>query len=116
MRALLLIGMFLGLFAAIFCFVGMDCTYIGGQEKTKYKILLLGTVHHFAGGMKVIISKSFLKMFFMPIVMLYFFPQGMCCFAAYCLFAGRLGTVAFTRRTDGRLLRYSPLFLILDHI
>ncbi|XP_060784597.1 claudin 10-like 2 isoform X2 [Neoarius graeffei] len=67
-RALLLVGMFLGLFATIFCFFGMDCTYIGGQEKTKYKILLLGTVHHFAGG--------------------------------------RLGTVAFTRMADARLLRY----------
>ncbi|KAG7331547.1 hypothetical protein KOW79_005516 [Hemibagrus wyckioides] len=79
-RALLLLGMFLGLFAAIFCFIGMDCTYIGGHEKTKYKILLLGTVLHFTGGVS--------------------------CLAAYCLFTGRLGTIVFTRMPDARLLRY----------
>ncbi|XP_027009835.1 claudin-10 [Tachysurus fulvidraco] len=79
-RALLLIGMFLGLFAAIFCFFGMDCTYIGGREKTKRKILLLGTVLHFTGGVS--------------------------CLAAYCLFTGRLGTTTFSRMPDARLLRY----------
>ncbi|KAK3542857.1 hypothetical protein QTP70_005439 [Hemibagrus guttatus] len=79
-RALLLLGMFLGLFAAIFCFIGMDCTYIGGHAKTKYKILLIGTVLHFTGGVS--------------------------CLAAYCLFTGRLGTITFTRMPDARLLRY----------
>lgn len=79
-RALLIVGMFLGLFAAIFSFIGMDCTYIGGREKSKYKILVLGTVLHFAGGVT--------------------------CLAAYCLYTSRLGTVVFTRMHDARLLRY----------
>ncbi|XP_053482306.1 claudin-10 isoform X2 [Ictalurus furcatus] len=79
-RALLIVGMFLGLFAAIFSFIGMDCTYIGGREKSKYKILILGTVLHFAGGVT--------------------------CLAAYCLYTSRLGTVVFTRMHDARLLRY----------
>lgn len=57
-----------------------------------------------------IISQDLL--IFLPLVMLYISPQGMCCFAAYCLFTGRLGTVAFTRMADARLLRYSLLFLI----
>ncbi|KAB5576698.1 hypothetical protein PHYPO_G00201430 [Pangasianodon hypophthalmus] len=79
-RALLLVGMFLGLFAAMFCFVGMDCTYIGGGKKTKCKILLIGTVLHFAGGLT--------------------------CLAAFCLFTSRLGTAVFTRMNNSRLLRY----------
>ncbi|KAM9486762.1 claudin-10-like isoform 2-T2 [Clarias gariepinus] len=49
-RALLLVGMFLGVFAAILSFIGMDCTYIGGKKNTKYKILLGGTLLHFVGG------------------------------------------------------------------
>lgn len=47
--------------------------------------------------------------------MLYFSPQGVSCFAAFCLFTSRLGTVVFTRMSDGRILRYSSLFVILHH-
>ncbi|XP_053536822.1 uncharacterized protein LOC108272052 isoform X4 [Ictalurus punctatus] len=83
-RALLIVGMFLGLFAAIFSFIGMDCTYIGGREKSKYKILVLGTVLHFAGGVT--------------------------CLAAYCLYTSRLGTVVFTRMHDARLLRKTDVY------
>ncbi|CAB1328548.1 unnamed protein product [Coregonus sp. 'balchen'] len=34
-RGLLMCGLTLGFFGAIFCFVGMECTYIGGGEKKK---------------------------------------------------------------------------------
>lgn len=43
-------GLTLGFFGVILCFVGMECTYIGGADKTKDKMLLAGTVLHFAGG------------------------------------------------------------------
>lgn len=43
-------GLTLGFFAVVFCFVGMECTYIGGAEKAKDKLLLAGAVFHFAGG------------------------------------------------------------------
>lgn len=47
--------------------------------------------------------------------MLYFSHKGVTCFAAYCLFTSRLGTVVFTRMDDARLLRYSSLFIKLGH-
>ncbi|XP_046701016.1 claudin-10 isoform X2 [Silurus meridionalis] len=78
-RALLLVGMFVGFFAAIFCFIGMDCTYIGGHERKKCRLLLIGSVLHFTGGVS--------------------------CFAAYCLYTARLGTVLFTQMADARILR-----------
>lgn len=42
-------GLTLGFFAVVLCFVGMDCTYIGGADKTKDKLLLSGAVFHVAG-------------------------------------------------------------------
>ncbi|KAI5615276.1 claudin-10 [Silurus asotus] len=79
-RALLLVGMFVGFFAAIFCFIGMDCTYIGGHERKKCRLLLIGSALHFTGGVS--------------------------CFAAYCLYTARLGTVLFTQMADARILRF----------
>lgn len=42
-------GLTLGFFAVVLCFVGMDCTYIGGADKTKDKLLFSGAVFHVAG-------------------------------------------------------------------
>ncbi|XP_062861755.1 claudin 10-like 2 [Trichomycterus rosablanca] len=79
-RALLLFSMFVGLFAAIFSFIGMDCTYIGGKEKTKDKILVIGSALHFVGGTA--------------------------CLAAYSLFTVRLGRAAFAPVPNRGILRY----------
>lgn len=43
-------GLTLGFFGAIFCFVGMECTYIGGGGKNKDMLLFAGSVFHFVGG------------------------------------------------------------------
>ena len=43
-------GLTLGFFGVVLCFVGMECTYIGGADKTKDKLLFAGAVFHFAGG------------------------------------------------------------------
>lgn len=45
-----MVGMSLGFVAAVLCFIGMDCTYIGGSGKTKDKILFSGAAFHFVGG------------------------------------------------------------------
>lgn len=43
-------GIIFGFVGAVLCFVGMECTYIGGADKTKDKLLFVGAVFHFAGG------------------------------------------------------------------
>lgn len=43
-------GLIFGFIGAVFCFAGMECTYIAGADKTKDKLLLAGAVFHFAGG------------------------------------------------------------------
>lgn len=42
-------GLTLGFVAVILCFVGMECTYIGGAQKIKDKLLLAGALFHIAG-------------------------------------------------------------------
>lgn len=49
-RGLLMCGITLGFFAVVLCFVGMECTYIGGPNKIKDKLVFAGAVFHFAGG------------------------------------------------------------------
>ncbi|XP_028992859.1 claudin-10 [Betta splendens] len=49
-RGLLMSGIILGSVGAVLCFVGMECTYIGGADKAKDKLLFAGAVFHFAGG------------------------------------------------------------------
>lgn len=48
-RGLLMCGVTLGFFGVVLCFLGMECTYIGGADKTKDKMLLAGAAFHFAG-------------------------------------------------------------------
>ncbi|KAG9271167.1 claudin-10-like isoform X1, partial [Astyanax mexicanus] len=79
-RGLLLFGMVVGFFAAIFCFVGMDCTYIGGSERTNDIILLTGALFHFIGGVAGA--------------------------AAYCFFTIKLGRANFVRLSARGFLRY----------
>ncbi|CAG13918.1 unnamed protein product [Tetraodon nigroviridis] len=49
-RGLLMCGITLGFFAVVLCFIGMECTYIGGADKIKDKLVFAGAVFHFAGG------------------------------------------------------------------
>ncbi|XP_063354376.1 claudin-10-like [Pelmatolapia mariae] len=87
-RGLLMCGLTIGFFAVVCCFVGMECTYIGGSDKTKDKVLFTGAVLHFVGGMSDI--------------------------AAYCLYINRIARTAFARRVASGVLRYElgpPVFL-----
>uniref|UniRef100_A0AAZ3P6R5 Claudin n=1 Tax=Oncorhynchus tshawytscha TaxID=74940 RepID=A0AAZ3P6R5_ONCTS len=45
-RGLLMCGLTLGFFGAIFCFVGMECTYIGGGGKNKDMLFMTETSSH----------------------------------------------------------------------
>lgn len=49
-RGLLMCGITLGFFAVVLCFIGMECTYIGGADKTKDKLVFAGAIFHFVGG------------------------------------------------------------------
>uniref|UniRef100_A0A665TEP5 Claudin n=1 Tax=Echeneis naucrates TaxID=173247 RepID=A0A665TEP5_ECHNA len=49
-RGLLMCGLTLGFFGVVLCFLGMECTYIGGADKTKDKMLFAGAVFHVVGG------------------------------------------------------------------
>ena len=49
-RGLLMCGLTLAFFAVVCCFIGMECTYIGGENKTKDKLVFAGSVIHFVGG------------------------------------------------------------------
>ncbi|XP_071783193.1 claudin-10-like [Centroberyx gerrardi] len=87
-RGLLMCGLTLGFFGATFCFVGMECTYIGGADKTKDKLLLVGAVFHFVGGLSDI--------------------------AAYCLYINRVARTTFAASLQPGVLRYdigTPIFL-----
>lgn len=43
-------GLTLGFFGVVLCFFGMECTYIGGADKGKDKMVLAGAVFHLLGG------------------------------------------------------------------
>lgn len=42
-------GLAVGFIAVTCCFIGMECTYIGGAEQTKDKLVASGAVFHFVG-------------------------------------------------------------------
>ncbi|AWP13178.1 hypothetical protein SMAX5B_018353 [Scophthalmus maximus] len=48
-RGLLMCGLTLGFFGVVLCFFGMECTYIGGADKGKDKMVLAGAVFHLLG-------------------------------------------------------------------
>uniref|UniRef100_A0AAZ3Q4P2 Claudin n=1 Tax=Oncorhynchus tshawytscha TaxID=74940 RepID=A0AAZ3Q4P2_ONCTS len=76
-RGLLMCGLTLGFFGAIFCFVGMECTYIGGGGKNKDMLLFAGSVFHFVGGVSDL--------------------------AAYCLYINKVARTTFTQSSPGIL-------------
>ncbi|XP_029979899.1 claudin-10-like [Sphaeramia orbicularis] len=87
-RGLLMCGLTLGFFAVVFCFAGMECTYIGGAEKTKDKLVFAGAVFHVAGSVSDL--------------------------AAYCLYINRIARTAFAASLAPGVLRYDlgpPIFL-----
>ncbi|XP_044072753.1 claudin-10 [Siniperca chuatsi] len=87
-QGLLICGLMLGFFGVVLCFVGMECTYIGGADKTKDKLLLVGAVFHCAGGVSDI--------------------------SGYCLYINRIARTSFAERAGPRTLRYDlgpPIFL-----
>ncbi|XP_026232490.1 claudin-10 isoform X2 [Anabas testudineus] len=87
-RGLLMCGLIFGFVGAVLCFVGMECTYIGGADQTKDKLLLAGAVFHFAGGVSDI--------------------------SAYSLYISRIIRTSFGTIFSPTLLRYDigpPIFL-----
>ncbi|XP_053184440.1 claudin-10 [Scomber japonicus] len=87
-RGLLMCGLTLGFFAVVCCFLGMECTYIGGADKTKDKLLLAGAVFHFAGSVSDI--------------------------SGYCLYINRIARTSFAQNVAPGVLRYDlgpPIFL-----
>lgn len=87
-RGLLLCGLTCGFFGAVFCFLGMECTYLGGADKTKDKLLFAGAVFHVAGGVSDL--------------------------AAYCLYINRIARTTFAESIAPGVLRYDlgpPIFL-----
>lgn len=108
-RGLLMCGLTIGFFAVVCCFVGMECTYIGGSDKTKDKVLFAGAVLHFVGGKlwtyAVLLSVNVLPSFFFlcspkPL------HAGMSDIAAYCLYINRIARTAFARKVASGVLRY----------
>ncbi|XP_060910532.1 claudin-10-like [Labrus mixtus] len=87
-RGLLMCGLTLGFFGVVLCFIGMDCTYIGGADQTKDKLLFAGAVFHVAGGVSDI--------------------------SAYCLYINRIARTTFAANVGPGVLRYdlgTPIFL-----
>ncbi|XP_003961933.1 claudin 10-like 2 [Takifugu rubripes] len=87
-RGLLMCGITLGFFAVVLCFIGMECTYIGGAEKLKDKLVFAGAVLHFVGGISNI--------------------------AGYCLYINRIARTTFAPSVGPGVLRYDlgpPIFL-----
>ncbi|KAG9335555.1 hypothetical protein JZ751_004458 [Albula glossodonta] len=87
-RGLLMVGLGLGFVGAILAFIGMECTYIGGNDKTNDKVLLSAAVFHIVGGISDI--------------------------AGYCLYINRIARNFFNPNLNPTALRYdigTPLFL-----
>ncbi|XP_005799389.1 claudin-10-like [Xiphophorus maculatus] len=87
-RGLLICGLTIGFFAVVCCFIGMECTYIGGPEPTKDKLVFSGAVFHFVGGVSNLV--------------------------AYCLYINRVARTAFATNLPAGQLRYDlgpPIFL-----
>ncbi|XP_038576522.1 claudin-10 [Micropterus salmoides] len=87
-QGLLLGGITLGFFGVVLCFVGMECTYIGGADKTKDKVLFAGAVFHCAGGVSDV--------------------------SGYCLYYNSIVRTTFTQTAGQGILRYElgpPIFV-----
>lgn len=102
----MLFSMVLGLFAAIFSFIGMECTYIGGKKRTKDRILVIGCAFHFIAGIKCPACISFLNIaVYIFNEFCIFLYEGTACLAAYGLFTVRLGRAPFAPVQNTIMLR-----------
>lgn len=54
-RALLIGGVSTGMLGFILSLIGMECTYIGGKEKKKNRIIFVGSLCHTTSGTKIYI-------------------------------------------------------------
>nr|XP_015821790.2 claudin-10 [Nothobranchius furzeri] len=87
-RGLLMCGLSLGFCAVLCCFIGMDCTYLGGTDQIKDKLVFSGAVLHFVGCISDL--------------------------SAYCLYINRIVRTALAARVGPGVLRYylgPPIFL-----
>uniref|UniRef100_A0A3P8P2C2 Claudin n=1 Tax=Astatotilapia calliptera TaxID=8154 RepID=A0A3P8P2C2_ASTCA len=91
-RGLLMCGLTIGFFAVVCCFVGMECTYIGGSDKTKDKVLFAGAVLHFVGGnlqLEMILVNFILLVSFVNNICLYM-SRWMCSMIAYSYYGNKI--------------------------
>ncbi|XP_035459717.1 claudin-10 isoform X1 [Scophthalmus maximus] len=91
-RGLLMCGLTLGFFGVVLCFFGMECTYIGGADKGKDKMVLAGAVFHLLGALYT----------------------GLTDIAGYCLYINRIARTTFAASVGPGVLRYDlgpPIFL-----
>uniref|UniRef100_A0AAY4DGW9 Claudin n=1 Tax=Denticeps clupeoides TaxID=299321 RepID=A0AAY4DGW9_9TELE len=79
-RGLLMIGMSLGVVAAALSFLGLECTYIGGSDKTNDKLLVAGAVFHILGATRTGVLISLIPASF----------PGLCVFSGYCFYTNRI--------------------------
>uniref|UniRef100_A0A8C5IAB9 Claudin-10-like n=1 Tax=Gouania willdenowi TaxID=441366 RepID=A0A8C5IAB9_GOUWI len=119
-RGLLMCGLTLGFFAVVLCFVGMECTYIGGAVESKDKMVFAGAVFHVCGGeyMNVRRTGAFAlqttKMFCPRLVSLKLVHAGISDLAGYCVYINRVARTAFAPNIGPGVLRYDlgpPIFL-----
>ncbi|XP_054642543.1 claudin-10 isoform X1 [Dunckerocampus dactyliophorus] len=114
-RGLLMCGLTLGFFAAVLCFLGMECTYIGGEQANKDKMLLAGAVFHFVGGEPNFKKVRFCSCSCFALTLpLPYMHTGMSDIAAYCLYINRIARTSFAPSLAPGILRYDlgpPIFL-----
>lgn len=105
-------GITCGFFAVVLCFLGMECTYIGGADKTKDKMLFAGAVFHVVGCE----YRTFKHVFSLEITMFcphYFLVStkplhtGVSDLAGYCLYINRIARTTFAASIGPGVLRYT---------
>ncbi|XP_071380486.1 claudin-10-like [Centroberyx affinis] len=87
-RGLLMIGLGLGLVGTVLTFFGMECTYIGGGQRTNDKMLITASALHLVGCVSDMVG--------------------------YCLYINRVAAAILHGKADPSKLRYdigTPLYL-----
>lgn len=112
-RGLLMCGITLGFFAVVLCFIGMECTYIGGADKTKDKLVFAGAIFHFVGGKyrtrTCFASVNEHKCFAFILFSVSTIPPytGMSNISGYCLYINRIARTTFAPSLPPGVLKYS---------
>uniref|UniRef100_A0A3Q3M841 Claudin n=1 Tax=Mastacembelus armatus TaxID=205130 RepID=A0A3Q3M841_9TELE len=104
-RGLIMCGIGLGFIAIVLCFLGMECTYIGGAKKTKDKQLFAGALLHFAGEM---FCSHYFLVSTKPLL------TGVSDISAYGIYSNSITRIAFAPTAGIGVLRYDvgpPIFL-----